>query len=66
VHARARSNEGWQNPFAEQRLTEGIVLLPDQVLEVRWQGGQVHLMRRAKRPDELETDPEGWKEAGYV
>ena len=46
-------------------LHEGIVLLPDQVLEVRWQGGQVHLMR-AKRPDELETDPEGWKEAGYV
>src|ERR1700739_4232114 len=35
-------------------LHEGIVLLPDQVLEVRWQGGQVHLMRRAKRPDELE------------
>ena len=30
-------------------LHEGIVLLPDQVLEVRWQGGQVHLMRRAKR-----------------
>jgi len=46
-----------QNQSAYKRLDEDLVLLPDQVLEVRMRAGQVNLLRRPRFDDPEDIPP---------